>query len=124
MYTDTAVNDLSEKLFIDKSLNFKTEEIFGVASVDKAEILRNRIVEDNLTEGGFDDPGNRLAVNFFGHSDLDKSMKVDDLFVIRHLRFVDVAEGLAFTLCARHNERQIVRAENHVLCRNGNGLSV
>lgn len=44
------IDYLAEALLIDKEFNLKIECVFGIASVDKTEILRNGIVEYDFTE--------------------------------------------------------------------------
>ena len=65
------VYNLAEHLFIDKEFNLKLECVFGIASVNEAEILRNGIVEDNSAERCVNELCNLFAVNFLCHSDFN-----------------------------------------------------
>ena len=78
MYLNTSGDNLTEKLFIYETFNLETEHIFGIVSVDKAEVLRNGLIEDNLTESGFDDLRHLFTLIFLGHSYLDSGVKIDN----------------------------------------------
>ena len=72
--TDTLVNDLAEIALLNEEVDLKLEHavyILGV-TLNKAEILRNRIVEDDLTESCRNKACILNAVDRFLHADLDR----------------------------------------------------
>lgn len=52
MNLDTFINYLTERFLVYKEINLKLECVCGVASVNKAEVLRDGIIENYLTESG------------------------------------------------------------------------
>ena len=72
--TDALVDDLTEIALLNKEVNLKLEHtvyIFGI-TLNKAEILRNRIVEYNLTECCRNKACILNAVDRFLHANLDR----------------------------------------------------
>ena len=72
--TDTLVNDLAEIALLNEEVDLKLEHavyILGV-TLNKAEILRNRIVEDDLTESCRNKACILNAVDRLCHADLDR----------------------------------------------------
>ena len=53
MHLDALVDNLAEHLFIDQELNLQLEGIFRIATVHKAQILRDRIVKDHAAQRRF-----------------------------------------------------------------------
>ena len=124
MNSDTTFNNLTKNFFVNKFIDFELEHIFGFASVNKSKILRNRSVEDNLTESAFEKFCINFAVNLFCHTDFDGCVKTQIAFIISHHSFINISEYLAVTLCFGFNECKVVRTENHILCGNNNGLTI
>ena len=145
---DGPVNDLSECLFRYDELDLGIEHAFGVVPVNKSEILRNGVVEDQKSDGGQNILYLLLSVNGLFHADHDRSVYPDRSRIISDHRFIDVSErfssldGFAVFVefnaerivlvfldspCSRFvvaDDRQIERSEDHVLSRNCDGLSV
>ena len=72
--TDALVDDLAEIALLNEEINLKFEHavyIFGI-TLNKAEILRNRIVEDDLTESCRNKACILNAVDRLCHADLDR----------------------------------------------------
>ena len=90
MNLDAAVDDLAEHLLVNKHVDLGGEEVGGVGSVNEAEILRDRRIEDDLAEGGGDESSYALAVHFLGHADPDINVQADIALVICHHCFVDI----------------------------------
>ena len=82
------------------------------------------LVEDNFTCGCRDNSGNGDVADFLCNANLDCCVNCDNAVLISHNRFGSVAEHLALALFACLVDCEVVRAENHILRRNGNGLSV
>ena len=71
------------------------EGMLGIGAVNIAEILRDRLVEDDAADGGDDRLLNLYAVNGLGDSQADRRMQADNALVIGHdgLGGVAVHEG-------------------------------
>ena len=124
VHADAGVDDLAQLLFADEEVDLKLEDILLDRSVDKAEILRDRTVEDDLADRGFDDAALELAVDLHLASDLDLAVQGHDVGLVRHQRLVDVLEDLALAGLAVFVKGQVVGAENHILRRNDDRLTV
>ena len=124
MLFDALVDDLAELLLADEEIDLKLEDVLRVGAVNKAEILRDRAVEDHAAHRCIDKARICLAVVLHGSSDLDLGVQRDIFCVIRHERFVHVAEYLAFTGLSVLIERKIIRTENHILRRDRNRAAV
>ena len=121
---DAAIDDLAELLLAHQEIDLIFEGVFRIGAVDKAEILRDRIVEDNASDGGIHQTGNGSAVHLDAAAHLDLGVQADHLRVVGHEGLVRVAEDLAFARLAVLVERQVVGTEHHVLRRHGDGASV
>ena len=121
---DALVNDLAELLLANEEIDLKLEDVLRVGAVNKAKILRNRAVEDHAAHRRIDKARICLAVVLYGSSDLDLGVQRDIFCVIRHERFVHVAEYLAFTGLSVLIERKVIRTENHILRRDRNRAAV
>ena len=118
------VDNFAELLFIDEEIDLKLEVVLRVISVNKAEILRDRPVEDNASHGGGDYLSDGLAVYLLGHADFDSRMETDSAVLISHGGLIDISEHLALAGLAGLFKGEVVGAENHILRGNGNGASV
>ena len=137
---DTAVDNFTELFFADLVLNnivvalnkvgvrilnrkcpFKVKLVRGVGSVNKAQILRDRLVEDYEADGSPDKPAFALGIC---HTHPYRSVQTDNIIAVGHNCLVLIAEDLISALFVRLNKGKIVRAENHILRRNGNRLTV
>ena len=121
---DALVDDLAELLLTDEEIDLKLEDVLRVGAVNKAKILRDRAVEDHAAHRRIDKARICLAVVLHGSSDLDLGVQRDIFCVIRHERFVHVAEYLAFTDLSVLIERKVIRTENHILRRDRNRAAV
>ena len=115
MCLDGTVDDLSELLFRSREIDFKLQEIFGLASVDKAEILRNRLVEDQPSERRVDDAGMGNPVDHSCDTHLDRRMNAEQTVGIGHHRLVEIAEHASLSRLAVAVDCEIVGAEHHIL---------
>ena len=93
------IDYLAETLLIDKEFNLKIECVFGIASVDKAEILRNGIVEYDFTESCGNKLSNLFTVYLFGHTNFNFGMKTDVALVVSHGSLINAEERFAFISC-------------------------
>ena len=124
MHLDAGVDNAAELLFADEEIHFKTEDVFFLTAVDKAQILRNRAVEDDLADGRVDEAVPDDAVDLGLSADADLRVQGDDAGLVGHERLVDVLESLAFAGLAVLIKGQVVRTQNHILSRNNDRLTV
>ena len=93
----------------------------GVGSVNKAQILRNRLIEDYKA----DRTPNKTAMTLIvSHAHSDRRVQTDNAVVISHYRLVFIPEYLVCALFVGLDKSEVVRAEYHILRRNGNRLTV
>ena len=121
---DAAVDDLAELFLSNQEGNLQVKLLFRISSVHKAQILRDRVVEDDLSDGGVDQAADGLALHLAGDADLDRRMQADHTGVVCHLGLVEVAEHLAGARLVVADHGQIVGTEDHVLGRDGDRTSV
>jgi hypothetical protein len=132
---DAFVDDDAKFLLAHHEIHFIVEGGLRVGAIHIAQVLRNGLVEDDFSGGGLDDPGLQRAIEFLLHTHTDAGMQGDNRIGIGHQCLVRAGEGLAFTwllLCdvalgipdAFLFHREVIRTEDHVLCRNGDRLAV
>jgi len=124
MRLDAAVDDLCKLFLLRDKINFKVKCLFRVAAVHKAEVLRNRAVENHSAERGIDHLGAHLAVDHLEHAALNRSMQLEIAVGICHHRLVKIAIAVALALFSGTVDGQIIGAEHHILRRNGNCAAV
>ena len=95
-----------------------------IGTVDIAQILRDRVVEDDLAHRGIDQTGLLHAVKGHGAAHLDGCLQGDQTLGVRHHGLGLIAEDLAVALILRVDEGQVVAAQNHILRGHGDGLAV
>ena len=105
-------------------IDLKLQVVLRLCSVNKSEILRNDLVEDESSECGLNKTCLNLAVDLSGDTDLDHAVERDLVLVICHLSLVDRGEYHALTLIVLYFHCEVVAAEDHILCRNCNRLTV
>ena len=93
MLGDAPINNVSELLFADLEAYFIVKHMLGVASVNKAQILRNRLVVDDAANGRLNQLLLGNAVNSLGNSNSDGRVHTDSAVVISHKRFVGAGES-------------------------------
>ena len=98
--------------------------MLGISTVDIAQILRNRVIEDDAADGGFHQTGALHAVNGHGAAHLDGCVQGDDVLCISHQSLILIAEHLACALIVFTNGGQVVAAQDHILRRHGNRCAV
>ncbi len=124
MLLDALVDNLFKSALLNKEVYLELKHIFGNTSVYKAQILGNGVVEDDFTDCGVHKRTAHLAVDFHFAANLNLGVKLDNTGLVRHHNLVDVAEHLALALFAVLVKSKVVRAEDHILGRNGNRLAV
>ena len=124
VHLDAAVDDAGQLFFIYFKVDLVVEHGLGVAAIHKAEILRNGPVEDDTADGGGHHAFDNLAVHLFGAAHLNARVQTDHAGVVRHQRFVLIAEHLVLALFALALVGQIVGTEHHVLRRHHDGFTV
>ena len=121
---DAAVNDLTQLLFADQECDFQIELLVGIGTVYITQILGDIFVEDQTADGAVDDLGYPLFADILGDADFDLRMDGNVAFLICHQCLVYITEYLALALFAVFFHGQIVRTQNHILCRYGYRTSV
>ena len=121
---DASIDNFAEFLFIDEEIDLKLEVVLRIASVNKAEILRDRSVEDNASHGGGDELSDGFAVYLLGHADFDSRMESDGAVVVSHGGLIDISEHLALAGLTGLFKGEVIGAEDHVLRGNGDRASV
>ena len=115
-FLESGVDYLFEQAFVHALGNFGVEFVFFIRSINKAEILRNRLVENEFSDGGLDDTRLHYAVEFLVNAHVDCRLQFNFVIEVRHLGFVYVAESHSFALRAGFIHREIERTYNHILC--------
>ena len=111
------VNNITEILLHDEMIDLKTEHIVERFSRYKTEVLRDGIVENDLTDRRVYNAPVSLPFIFTGQSDLDPCLKRNITRLIRHDGFVFRVENLAFSLCAVALQSKVIAAHDHILRR-------
>ena len=124
VYTDTPVNNNAELLLRCQLRKFQIKRLVRIAPVHKAQILRNVLVKDELSNGCVNNLVLFNAVNLFIHTHFNARVKRHDSVFVRHHRLVHVGKDLALALIAVFYQRQVVAAQYHILCRHSNRLAV
>ena len=91
MSTDAAVNDIAELLLADLEADFKVKHMLGIAAVNIAEILRDRLVIDNPPDRCIDNPFYFNTVNRLYHTKPNRCMESYNAFIVGHNSFTAVA---------------------------------
>ena len=140
VHCNATVDNFTELLFADLVLNnivialnnigvgifngirpFEIKHMSGVGSVNKAQILRNRLIEDYKADRT---PNKTVLTLIVGHTHSYRRVQTDNTVVISHYRLVFISEYLVCALFVGLNKSEVVRAEYHILRRNGNRLTV
>ncbi|OQA67663.1 MAG: hypothetical protein BWY37_01128 [Firmicutes bacterium ADurb.Bin262] len=124
MNPDAAVHDVRQFLFVDEEIDFQREIVRGVGTVDKTEVLRDRLVENHLAQRRLDDFALFGAVDGFGHPDIDARVQLEVALLISHDGLFDVTEHFALAFFAGFVHGQVIRTQNHILRRHGYGAAV
>ena len=115
MDLDAALDDLSELLFAHLEVYFKVKCLFGVVSVNEAEILGDMLVEYYLSYRSVYYLLYSLLADLLGNSYPDSGVYGYDAVLISHESLVEITENLTLAHLAGFGERKIVRAEYHIL---------
>ena len=59
------INDLAKLLFLNNKADFKLKFIFRNRAINKAQILRNRVIKDYSADCGYNNSAASAAVFFF-----------------------------------------------------------
>ena len=98
--------------------------MLGIGTIHIAQILGNRIVEDDAAGGGIHQTGALHAVNGHGAAHLDGCVQSDDVLGVSHQNLVLITEYLACALVVLADGGQVVAAQDHILRRHGNRCAV
>ncbi len=115
MNADAAIDNLAELLFAAGLHDLQLEHVFLGVSLDKAEILRNLLVENQAAGSRIDQTGNGLAVDLLAHAYLNRCVNLNHALIIRHQRLVGIAENLARAALGIAVDGEVVGTENHIL---------
>ncbi len=117
---DTALDDFGEHTLLYELSDFEIELMLALGTVNKTEVLRNNFVEDEPADRTVDDLGDSSVALLLGDTDFNLGVKRDIVLVVRHHRLIDIAEALTLAGFAVLDHRQVIGAEDHVLCRDSN----
>ncbi|MPM68861.1 hypothetical protein SDC9_115796 [bioreactor metagenome] len=98
MLAVAAVYDVAKILLGNELVDFERKEVLLLRAVDKAEILRNRVVEDYAANRRIDNLSARFALPFAHQANLDPRLQRDLARLIGHHGLVFRMEGLALAL--------------------------
>ncbi len=124
--SDAALDNLRELFVVHKERNLQIKLLFGIGSVHIAQILRDHLVEDQPANGCIDQLGNFLIANGFGNPHLNRRVQGNRPRIVSHQSLVRIAENLAFAdfSLAFLFQREIIRTQHHILCRNRHRATV
>ncbi len=122
---DDLLEDLLQIALLDHEVDLGQEEILRLRAVDKAKILRNRLVEHQASEGGVDHAAVLFAVPVpLRDADFDLGLQGDEVVCLCHVGLVDAAKAHALSGLSVTLLRDEVDAQDHILCRNRDGAAV
>ena len=121
---DRPVDDLPQLLFAHQKADLQVKHVVGVAPVHIAQILRDRIVEDDPAHSGLHNLGDPFIPHLFGDPHLDGGMQAHAARLIGHGGLVEISEHLACADLLLPNHCQVVGAQHHILGGHGNRLAV
>ena len=88
MDADAAVDDLAQQFFADGIRHLQVEHVVLCLTLLEAEVLGDRLVENELANCRVDDAGLFNAIDHPLHADLDGRMDADDMVLICQHDFV------------------------------------
>ena len=121
---ETHIDDLTQLLLANQERNFQIKLMLGICTVYIAQILRNVFVKDQTANGTINNLRNPLITNISGNPYFNLCVNGNIAFIVSHEGFVDIPENLAFALFAILFHGQVIRTQNHILCRNSNRTTV
>ena len=121
---EALVHDAGQLLLADQFVDLQLEHVVEAFALHEAQVLRQRVVEDQPAEGGIDE----LAARFFpegaGDPDLDGGLQGNLAEGVSHDGFVLGGEDPSGALGAVMDDGQVVTADNHILGRRDDGAAV
>ena len=136
-------NDFLQVFLADEFVYFVFQRVLLGFSRSKAQVLRNRFVEYNLTDRGFHSADNLFTVRVHNASYHDFVLQADFLGLVRHNRFfgrrigngvfgnavqlavfVFAPVGVVLMPYLSADKRKVIRTHNHILRGAHNGLAV
>ena len=121
---DAFVEDFPERALLYELINFKRKHVFPLCPVNKAEILRDGVVENQLSDRRVEPLRNRAALKLAEPSYDNGGVKIDSACIVRHFRLVIRREHGSVRIIFIFLERQVVAAQNHILRGNRDRLAV
>ena len=121
---NATVDNLTQLLLANQERNFQIKLMLGICTVYIAQILRNVFVKDQTANGTINNLRNPLVTNISGNPYFNLCVNGNIAFIVSHEGFVDIPENLAFALFAVLFHGQVIRTQNHILCRNSNWTTV
>ena len=106
-------------------IHFQLQQVLRIASVHKAQILRQHFVKDKAPQCRFYNTGYLLAVlTLLGDTHLDTGLQGNRLILICQYCLIYILKVLALALGALSLLCQVVDTKHHVLCRHRHGTAV
>ncbi|MPM87199.1 hypothetical protein SDC9_134293 [bioreactor metagenome] len=124
IFAIAAVYDIAKILFRNQLVDFQRKEVFLLAAVHKAEILRNSVVEDHAANRGIHNLAPLFSLPFARQANFHTRLQRDFARLIGHDRLFFGVEDLALALCAGANHGQIVAAHDHILRRRNDRTAI
>ena len=109
MDIDNLFQNLLQSLFADMEINLQLQGIFRIASVYKAQILRQDFIKDKASQCGFHHIGNfRTVSQLLRNLHFNSGVKGQHLVFICQNCFIQALEIFAFSFCPGSFLGQIV----------------
>ena len=125
MSIDDLLQDLLQLLLSYMEVYFQLQEVLGITSVYKSQILRQNLIEDETSQCRLYRSGDRLTCCIYlAHADMNAGMQCQRLVLICQNCFVYALEILTFADRTGSLLGQIVDTKYHILGRNGYGSTI
>ena len=115
MCMNTLINDLLQLFLSYKEINLRYKIVVMVCSVNITKILWNTFIEDKTAQCRGNNSCDFFSIYDTCSSDLDRSLKCDDMVLISKDCLINILEEHTFTLIARFLKCQIIDTKDHIL---------
>ena len=112
---EALVHNLAQLLLADQFVDLQREHVFQAFPFPEAQVLGQRIVEDQPAQRGIDQLGSLFFAEGAFNANLDRRLQGDLTQGICHFGFIHGGEDPSGALGVFVDNRQVVAADNHVL---------